>query len=221
MAKKPSASAAGDGASDLVTSNGHFDAKGLLAALKTLKKGDFSVRLSVDETVVGAAIAEAFNDVADLLENDTRETARIATVVGKEGRITQRANLGAATGAWAARIDSINTLIGDLVQPTEEVARVIGAVAKGDLSQRIPLENDGIPLKGEFLRIGQTVNTMVDQLGSFASRGHPRGPRGRHRRQARRPGRRPGRGGHLEGPDRLASTAWPATSPPRSATSPR
>ena len=169
MAKKPLASTAGDGASDLVTSNGHFDAKGLLAALKTLKKGDFSVRLSVDETVVGAAIVEAFNDLADLLENDTRETARVATVVGKEGRIRQRSNLGAATGAWAARIDSINILISDLVQPTAEVARVIGAVAKGDLSQRIPLEHDGTPLKGEFLRIGQTVNTMVDQLGSFAS----------------------------------------------------
>src|SRR5204863_1088914 len=76
---------------------------------------------------------------------------------------------GPAVGAWAARIDSINTLIGDLVQPTEEVARVIGAVAKGDLSQRIPLESEGTPLKGEFLRISKTVNTMVDQLGSFAS----------------------------------------------------
>jgi CheY-like chemotaxis protein/HAMP domain-containing protein/signal transduction histidine kinase len=149
--------------------NGQFDAKRLLVALKTLKKGDFSVRLPIEETVVGAAIAEAFNDVADLLENDTRETARIAMVVGKEGRITQRANLGAAAGAWAERIASINTLTGDLVQPTEEIARVIGAVAKGDLSQRIPLEHDGAPLKGEFLRIGTTVNTMVDQLGSFAS----------------------------------------------------
>src|SRR5205823_6308811 len=66
-------------------------------------------------------------------------------------------------------VESINSLIADLVQPTEEVARVIGAVAKGDLSQRIPLENEGAPLKGEFLRIGKTVNTMVDQLGSFAS----------------------------------------------------
>ena len=149
--------------------NGHSDIAQLLAALKTLKRGDFGVRLPVDETVVGAAIAEAFNDVADLLEHSTRETARIATVVGKEGRITQRAHVGAGTGSWADRIDSINTLIGDLVQPTEEVARVIGAVAKGDLSQRIPLEHEGTPLKGEFLRIGTTVNTMVDQLGSFAS----------------------------------------------------
>jgi HAMP domain-containing protein/signal transduction histidine kinase/CheY-like chemotaxis protein len=149
--------------------NGQFDSKVLLTALKTLKKGDFSVRLPVGETVIGAAIAEAFNDLADLLERDTRETERIGTVVGKEGRITQRANLGAATGAWAARIESINTLTRDLVQPTEEVARVIGAVAKGDLSPRIPLEQDGTPLKGEFFRIATTVNTMVDQLNSFAS----------------------------------------------------
>ena len=73
------------------------------------------------------------------------------------------------SGSWRTQVDSINTLIGDLVQPTEEVARVIGAVAHGDLSQRITLETEGSPLKGEFLRIGKTVNTMVDQLGSFAS----------------------------------------------------
>jgi HAMP domain-containing protein len=125
--------------------------------------------LPIDESVVGAAISDAFNDVAELLEYSTREVARIATVVGKQGRITQRANVGAATGSWADRVESMNTLIGDLVRPTEEVARVIGAVAKGDLSQRIPLEQDGTPLEGEFLRVGQTVNTMVDQLGSFAS----------------------------------------------------
>ena len=52
-----------------------------------------------------------------------------------------------------------------LVQPTEEVARVIGAVAKGDLSQRISLENEGSPLKGEFLRIGKTVNAIAVEAG--------------------------------------------------------
>jgi hypothetical protein len=93
------APAGGEGATAMAfATNGHFDAKRLIAALKTLKRGDFSVRLPVDETVVGAAISEAFNDLADLLENDTRETARIAMVVGKEGRITQRANIGAAAG---------------------------------------------------------------------------------------------------------------------------
>jgi methyl-accepting chemotaxis protein len=129
-------------------SNGHYDPKALLAALKGIKKGDFTARLPVGDTVVGAAIAEAFNDVAELLETRAHEFARIGQVVGKEGRINQRAALGAATGSWAAWVESFNTLIGDLVQPTEEVARVIGAVAKGDLSQRIPLENEGTPLKG-------------------------------------------------------------------------
>ncbi|HZT81066.1 MAG TPA: HAMP domain-containing protein, partial [Gemmataceae bacterium] len=141
----------------------------LLAALRAIKKGDFSVRLPADQVGMEGALAEAFNEVADLLENSTREFARIGRVVGKEGKIKQRASFGAATGSWAAWGESVNTLIGDLVQPTEEVARVIGAVAKGDLSQRIPLENEGTPLKGEFLRIGKTVNRMVDQLNSFAS----------------------------------------------------
>jgi methyl-accepting chemotaxis protein len=59
-------------------------------------------------------------------------------------------------------------MVGDLVQPTTEVARVIGAVAKGDLSQTMQLDIQGRPLRGEFLRIGKVVNTMVGQLGSFA-----------------------------------------------------
>src|SRR5262245_2175581 len=159
----------GDGTTVPSSLNGHFDAKQLMSALKALKKGDFTVRLPVDDTVVGAAIADAFNEVAELLENSTNEFGRIGNVVGKEGRISQRASLGGVSGSWASWVNSINTLIGDLVQPTEEVARVIGAVAKGDLSQRIPLENEGTPLKGEFLRIGKTVNEMVDQLNSFAS----------------------------------------------------
>src|SRR4029079_16767687 len=64
---------------------------------------------------------------------------------------------------------SINTLVGDLVHPTSETARVIGAVAKGDLSQTMALEVEGRAMKGEFLRTAKTVNTMVEQLGLFAS----------------------------------------------------
>ena len=74
----------------------------------------------------------------------------------------------AATGSWAASVDAVNTLIADMVHPTAEMARVIGAVAKGDLSQTMDLENEEQPLRGEFLRIGRVVNTMVGQLGSFA-----------------------------------------------------
>ncbi len=82
--------------------------------------------------------------------------------------MTERATVKGAVGGWQEIEDSINSLIGGLVQPTTEVARVIGAVAQGDLHQKMALEIDGQPVKGEFLRIGTTVNAMVDQLSSFA-----------------------------------------------------
>src|SRR5205807_596946 len=112
---------------------------------------------------------DALNEVVDINERMAKEFDRVATVVGKEGRIRQRASLPMATGSWSACIDSVNTLIADLVQPTTEVARVIGAVAKGDLSQTMALEIEGRPLTGEFLRTAKIVNTMVDQLSTFAS----------------------------------------------------
>jgi CheY-like chemotaxis protein/HAMP domain-containing protein len=141
----------------------------LLRALRALKRGDFSVRLPDGIAGVDGAIAEAFNDVVELNDLLARELERISTVVGKEGKISQRGKLLGAAGSWEACIDSVNSLIGDVVQPTTEVARVIGAVAKGDLSQTILLEIGGRPLRGEFLRIGKVVNTMVHQLGSFAA----------------------------------------------------
>src|SRR5437773_2567630 len=98
-----------------------------------------------------------------------RELDRMSRVVGKEGRITQRATLGDVSGSWSDAIDSVNDLISDLVHPTSETARVIGAVAQGDLSQTMALEIDERPLQGEFLRTAKTINKMVDQLGSFAT----------------------------------------------------
>src|SRR4051794_13366779 len=97
-----------------------------------------------------------------------RELQRIGRVIGREGRMTERASLGPVGGAWEESIESINALIDDLVRPTTEVARVIDAVADGDLNQKMALEIEGQPVKGEFLRIGTTVNAMVDQLSSFA-----------------------------------------------------
>ena len=97
-----------------------------------------------------------------------RELVRVARIIGQEGRMTERATLDGAGGAWATNIESANSLIDDLVRPTTEVARVIEAVAEGDLSQKMALKIEGQPVKGEFLRIGRTVNQMVDQLSSFA-----------------------------------------------------
>src|SRR3989440_2000778 len=154
-----------------------LDRKGLLSALRAFKKGDFSVRLPVDLIGIDGEIAQAFNDVVEINEKVTDEFARIRDEVGREGQINQRVRLPAATGSWADCVDSVNTLIGDLVQPTSEMARVIESVARGDLSQRMLPEIDGRPLRGEFLRIGKVVNTMVDQRGGVGS-GGSRGGRG-------------------------------------------
>src|SRR6202140_805816 len=145
------------------------DTNVLLETLVAFKRGDFSVRMPVDLVGMDGKIADALNDILELNDKMANALDRISRSVGKEGKIAQRASIGSASGGWAACIESVNSLIGDLVQPSTEVARVIGAVAKGDLSQTMSLEVDGRPLRGEFLHTARVVNTMVDQLNSFAS----------------------------------------------------
>ena len=146
-----------------------FDRRQLLTALRAFRRGDFSVRLPEDASGLDGEIAALFNEIVGLNEEMTQEFARLSKVVGKEGKIHQRARVRGGSGGWDSAVDSVNELIEDLVQPTAEVSRVIGAVAKGDLSQAMSVEIDGRPLRGEFLRIGKVVNTMVAQLASFAS----------------------------------------------------
>jgi HAMP domain-containing protein len=146
-----------------------FDTKSMLTALSGLKKGDFSVRLPTDWTGLPGKVADTFNEVVELNQRMAKELERISRVVGKEGKLTQRATLGDVSGSWSDSIESVNALMDDLVHPTSETARVIGAVAQGDLSQTMALEIDDRPLQGEFLRTAKTINKMVDQLGSFAS----------------------------------------------------
>jgi HAMP domain-containing protein/CheY-like chemotaxis protein/signal transduction histidine kinase len=146
-----------------------LDANHVLATLIAFKKGDFSVRLPVNQVGLAGKIADVLNDIFELNENMAKELARVSAAVGKEGRIGQRAALAAGRGGWATCGESVNSLISDLVQPSTEIARVIGAVANGDLSQRMSLEVEGRSLEGEFIRTARVVNTMVDQLNSFAS----------------------------------------------------
>src|SRR5436309_562566 len=146
-----------------------LDARLLLRTLMAIKKGDFSVRLPDEQTGVAGKIADTLNEIIEMNERMAHELQRMSSIVGKEGKITQRATIGNVSGSWAKQIDSLNSMISDLAQPTTEVSRVIGAVAKGDLSQTMALEVEGRPLKGEFLKTAKIVNTMVDRLGSFAS----------------------------------------------------
>src|SRR3712207_349897 len=117
-----------------------LDAKQLLLALTAFKRGDFSARLPDDWTGVAGKVADTFNDVIAMNQRMARELDRISRVVGKEGRINQRASIGDVSECWEESIGSVNALIGDLVNPTSEMARVIGAVAKGDLSKTMETE---------------------------------------------------------------------------------
>jgi HAMP domain-containing protein/CheY-like chemotaxis protein/signal transduction histidine kinase len=146
-----------------------LDAKLLLSTLMALKKGDFTARMPSDWTGVSGKIADTLNDIIETKEKMVKAVTEVSRVVGREGRLTQRAAVPNVAGGWATIISSVNTLIDDLVRPTTEMARVIGAVAKGDLSQTMALEVDGHPLKGQYLRAATTANTMVEQLSSFSS----------------------------------------------------
>ena len=173
----------------------------LVNALEAARDGDFSVRLRADGPL--ADVAAAFNALVERNQQVTRELVRVSKVVGREGRITERAGVAGAPGSWAEKVGAVNELIDNLARPTIEVARVIDAVADGDLPQRIQLEIDGQPVRGEFRRIGTTVNGDGRPALELRRRGHARRARGRHRGQARRPGAGQGRLRHLEGPDRL------------------
>ncbi|KYR02265.1 histidine kinase [Tieghemostelium lacteum] len=145
----------------------------LLAALKSYKEGDFSIRfdtLHLQESSLEKEIKDYFNDVVRLSDNTVKEFSKVAKIVGKEGKRVEISVPDYSTGCWKLCFDLISTLVGDMIQPTEEVVRVIASVAKGDLSQTIKLESgDGKKLRGEFLRIAKVVNTMVSQLKSFSS----------------------------------------------------
>ncbi|MDT7581975.1 MAG: hypothetical protein QOK35_3239, partial [Pseudonocardiales bacterium] len=139
----------------------------LARAIREVRLGNFDVRMTARDGAAGEVVEE-FNALVVLQERRNRDLMRISRVVGREGRMLERLSEESYDGAWAEGVRAVNALIDDLGESAAETARVIEAVAKGDLSQHMALEIGGRPVRGEFLRIGRTVNTMVDQLSSFA-----------------------------------------------------
>ena len=140
----------------------------LLKSLKAFKKGDFTTRLPDDWPGVAGEIAEAFNEVVSNNEDMALEFSRLVKIVGTQGKVRERAKVGPLGGGWADSLNSVNTLMDDLVRPISEVGDIIGAVAKGDLTQIMELEVEGEKRRGAFLHTAKTVNSMVERLGSFA-----------------------------------------------------
>ncbi|HVT52760.1 MAG TPA: HAMP domain-containing protein [Dongiaceae bacterium] len=160
--------------------NGHLEANGqpaaqdpflspLLEALQAMRMGDFSVRLPKDQIGITGKIADLFNEIVAANERMAQQLELVGQVVGRDGKTAKRIKFNMSYGAWGEMEGSVNTLIDDLLWPTTAVTRAITAVAKGDLLQTVQLEVDGRPLKGEFLRSANIVNTMINQLSVFTS----------------------------------------------------
>ncbi|HZQ67667.1 MAG TPA: HAMP domain-containing protein [Terriglobales bacterium] len=141
----------------------------ILGALQRMREGDFSVRLPGAWTGLAGKVADTFNEIVSANQQMADELKRVGQVVGKEGRTRERTKFLQYRGAWGEMEVSVNTLVEDLLRPTAEVTRAIGAVAQGNLTQTVRLDVDGRPLEGEFLRSANIVNTMIQQLSVFTS----------------------------------------------------
>ncbi|RJF73198.1 response regulator [Deinococcus cavernae] len=146
-----------------------FDLALLLQALRTYRRGDFSVRLPTDWEGLAGKIADTFNETVEETGRITEDITRVRHTVVQEGNLRQRVPTGTSTGQWHTLIENVNGLIDGLSWPTTEMTRVVTAVAHGDLSQNMAAEVEGRPMQGQFLQIVTTMNTMVEQLKAFAS----------------------------------------------------
>jgi HAMP domain-containing protein/CheY-like chemotaxis protein/signal transduction histidine kinase len=158
-----------NGNSVLLAQPASGDLSVILASLQTVRDGNFSVRLPGSWTGLAGKIADTFNSIVSANQQMAEELKRVGQVVGKEGRTRERTRFHESRGAWGEMEVSINTLVEDLLRPTEGVTRAIAAVAQGNLTQTVRLDVDGRPLEGEFLRSADIVNTMIQQLSVFTA----------------------------------------------------
>ncbi|WP_448324109.1 HAMP domain-containing protein, partial [Streptomyces sp. DSM 41493] len=143
---------------------GEPELRRLLAGLTAVRDGDFGTRLPDDADGLLGEIALVFNGMVDQLALFTSEVTRVAREVGTEGTLGGQAEVPGVSGTWADLTDSVNAMAGNLTSQVRDIAQVATAVARGDLSQKIDVD-----AHGEILELKETVNTMVDQLSSFAA----------------------------------------------------
>ncbi|HEX3168222.1 MAG TPA: HAMP domain-containing protein, partial [Chitinophagaceae bacterium] len=141
----------------------------LLRLLLAVKEGNFSVRMPGDKLGISGKICDTLNGIIQLNEALVEELTKARNTIGLKGHLNHRVELPRfAKGSWASGVESINSLISDLVHPTIEIAHVISSVAKGNLSQEMPLKIGDHVLQGEFAKIAAEVNDMVKQLNLFS-----------------------------------------------------
>jgi HAMP domain-containing protein/CheY-like chemotaxis protein len=146
-----------------------LDHRQMLAALRAFKRGDFSIKMRDDLVGVDGQIAETFNEIVELVKTIRDEASDVSGSVGKQGQAAKRMRRFNLNGGWAEYVQSVNEVINDLTGHANEIARVVTAVARGDLEQTMELEGAEGPRRGEFLRHARIVNGMVARLSQFGS----------------------------------------------------
>ncbi|MGH8296576.1 MAG: HAMP domain-containing protein, partial [Steroidobacteraceae bacterium] len=126
--------------------------------------GDLSRKITVDVRGEILQLKEAINTMVDQLRSFASEVTRVAREVGTEGKLGGQAIVPGVAGTWKDLTDSVNSMAGNLTGQVRNIAEVATAIARGDLSRKITAD-----VKGEILELKNTVNTMVDQLNSFAA----------------------------------------------------
>ncbi len=138
--------------------------RNIAAVTTAVAKGDLSKKISVDVKGEILELKNTINTMVDQLSSFAAEVTRVAREVGTEGKLGGQADVRGVAGTWKDLTDSVNSMAGNLTSQVRNIAAVTTAVAKGDLSKKITVD-----VKGEILELKNTINTMVDQLNSFAS----------------------------------------------------
>src|SRR2546427_1422795 len=147
-----------------MASNLTSQVRNIAAVTTAVANGDLSKKITVDVKGEILELKDTINTMVDQLSSFASEVTRVAREVGTEGKLGGQADVRGVAGTWKDLTDSVNLMAGNLTGQVRNIAAVTTAVANGDLSKKIT-----VPVRGEILELKDTINTMVDQLSSFAA----------------------------------------------------
>src|SRR5438132_760043 len=149
---------------NLMAANLTGQVRNIAEVTTAVAKGDLSKKITVDVKGEILELKSTINTMVDQLNAFSGEVTRVAREVGTDGKLGGQAQVSGAAGTWKDLTDNVNVMAANLTGQVRNIAEVTTAVAKGDLSKKITVD-----VKGEILELKSTINTMVDQLNSFAS----------------------------------------------------
>jgi signal transduction histidine kinase/CheY-like chemotaxis protein/HAMP domain-containing protein len=149
---------------NFMASNLTSQVRNIADVTKAVAAGDLSKKITVDVKGEILELKNTVNTMVDQLRSFAAEVTRVAREVGTEGKLGGQADVKGVAGTWKDLTDSVNSMAGNLTAQVRNIAAVTTAVANGDLSKKITVD-----VRGEILELKDTINTMVDQLRSFAA----------------------------------------------------